>query len=236
MFDRSELKERAREQLGNNLFGKNWTTAVLACLVYGLLIGAIQMITGAGTIVSILIGGPLLYGLARLFLWQAVNKEPMEIGDLFKGFTDDFSGTLLLNLMQTVFVCLWSLLFVIPGIVKSYSYSMAFFIKADHPEYDWRKCLEESKRLTSGHKMDLFVLDLSFIGWSIIGMLCLGIGSLWVMAYRYATLAQCYKVLQADKFVNTDEIRFTDDAERNEEEEYQTERMGDRTIKKNYEE
>ena len=125
---------------------------------------------------------------------------------------------------------------MIPGIIKAYSYSMAFFIKADHPEYDWRTCLDESKRLTSGHKMDLFVLDLSFIGWGIIGALCLGIGSLWVMSYRYATLAQCYKVLQADKFINTDAIRFTDDAERNEEEEYQTERMGDRTIKRNDEE
>lgn len=217
MFERSELKEHAREQLGNNLFCKNWTTAVLACLIYELLICVVPIIigiiTGVGTIVSIFIGGPLIYGIARLFLWQAVNKGPMEMGDIFKGFTDDFSGTFLLSLMQIIFVYLWSLLFVIPGIIKAYSYSMAFFIKADHPEYDWRTCLDGSKRLTNGHKMDLFVLDLSFIGWGIVGALCLGIGSLWVMAYRYATLAQCYKVLQADKFGNTD------DAERNEEEE-----------------
>lgn len=225
MIVRSELKERAREQLGNNLFGKNWITAVLVCLIYSLLIGAVQMFTGVGTVIAVLVGGPLMYGLARLFLWQAVNKEPMEFGDLFKGFSDDFSGTFLLYLMQCIFIFLWSLLFVIPGIVKAYSYSMAFFIKADHPEYSWRECLEKSKEMTSGHKMDLFVLDLSFIGWAIVGAFCLGFGSLWVIAYRNATMAQCYRVLQSEYNEGTQSEPNGLNPEK-----YQTKPLGETTI------
>lgn len=216
MFTRTELKERARNQLGNNLFGKNWVSAVLVCLIYGLLVGAIQCLPYTGTILSIIIGGPLLYGVSRLFLWQTLSCEPMELGDIFRGFKDDFSGTFLLNLMQCIFIGLWSLLLIIPGIIKSYEYSMIFYIKADHPEYDWRRCFEESKQLTKGHKLDLFILDLSFIGWSIVGALCLGIGSLWVLAYRYATQAQCYKVLKSEKMGNAEQDTIpTADSESN---------------------
>ena len=93
---------------------------------------------------------------------------------------------------------------------------MIFYIKADHPEYDWRRCFEESKQLTKGHKLDLFILDLSFIGWSIVGALCLGIGSLWVLAYRYATQAQCYKVLKSEKMGNAEQDTIpTADSESN---------------------
>ena len=88
------------------------------------------------------------------------------------------------------------MLFVVPGIVKHYAYSMSFYIAADHPEYTWNQCMDASKRMTAGHKGELFVLDLSFIGWFFVGALCLGVGSLWVTPYYNASWANYYDALR----------------------------------------
>ena len=151
--------------------------------------------SGIGTLIALVLTGPITYGLNRMFLKQARDNEDMVFTDLFKGFTDDFGGTFLINLMMMIFICLWSLLFVIPCIVKAYAYSMAYFIKADHPDYDWKACIGESKRLTAGHKGELFVLDLSFIGWFIVGALCFGVGTFWVTPYYQAAHAHFYQTL-----------------------------------------
>ena len=103
---------------------------------------------------------------------------------------------MLLGLMASLFVFLWSMLFIIPGIIKAFSYSMAPYIRADHPEYTWRQCLDESIRITNGHKMRIFLLELSFIGWYIVGALALGIGTLWVEPYMQASLASYYESIR----------------------------------------
>ena len=193
---RAELKTRAKAQLGNGIFHNNWLYAVLVVLIEGLLLGALNGFPGIGSVAVIIIGGPITYGVTKLFLKQSRDNEKMDIAGMFDGFKDDFAGTFLLGLLQSLFIALWSLLFIIPGIVKSYSYSMSFFIKADHPEYDWRACINESKRITNGHKMELFILDLSFIGWLIVGSLCLGVGTLWVSVYMQATRAQFYESIR----------------------------------------
>lgn len=152
-------------------------------------------LSGLGTIVWLLLTGPITYGLSKLFLKQARDNQDMVFSDLFNGFKEDFGGTFLINLMTVIFVFLWSLLFVFPGIVKAYAYSMAYYIKADHPDYDWKACINESKRLMTGHKGELFVLDLSFIGWYIVGALCLGVGTLWVTPYHQAARAHFYQTI-----------------------------------------
>ena len=78
------------------------------------------------------------------------------------------------------------------------------FIKADHPSYDWRECLDASSELTYGHRWELFVLDLSFIGWQIVGSLCLGIGTFWVNAYREATIAEYYRYFESNQMMDRD--------------------------------
>ena len=112
-----------------------------------------------------------------------------------------FGGTLLLGLLSSLFTFLWGLLLVIPGVVKSYAYSQAVYVKVDHPDYDWRRCLDESIQMMKGHKMDLFVLDLSFIGWYIVGALCLGLGTLWVAPYHAATRTQFYEDLRREGYM-----------------------------------
>ena len=187
-MSRAEIKARAKAQLGRNLFGGTWLIAIVVLLI--------QSVLSSIPLVSIIVAGPITFGVAALFLKQARDGKTMEIGELFRGFQEDFGGTFLLWLFTTIFTALWSLLFVIPGIVKSYAYSMGYYLKADHPEYTWQQCLSESQRIMKGHKMDLFIQDLSFIGWMIVGSFCCGIGTLWVMPYMMAARAQFYESLR----------------------------------------
>lgn len=191
MVTNSQIRARAREILGGKIFGEKWLCALLVCLVSGV----ITAIAGFIPIAAILIAGPIGVGVAGVFLRAARTGEKMSVNDMFSGFKD-FAGNLVLDLMVTLFTVLWTLLFIIPGIVKGLSYSMAFYIKNDHPEYTWKQCIEESKKMTYGHKGQLFCLGLSFIGWAILGLLCLGIGLLWVAPYMSASTAEFYNQLK----------------------------------------
>ena len=173
-MDRAELKARARAQLGGGIFQNLWMMGLAVCLLIGLLESAAAgIIPGIG---ALLVVGPL--------------------GDMFRGFQDDFGGTFLIGLMTSLFTFLWSLLFVIPGIVKAYAYSMAYYIKLDHPDYGWNACITASRQMMDGHKWEKFVLDLSFLGWIIVGSLCLGVGTLWVTPYMEAANAQFYEYVR----------------------------------------
>ena len=191
-MDRTVLKANARKQLGGGIFQTPWLMALLVVLIEGAILSAVSF-TGIGTIILM---GPITYGVSKVFL-RLVYGEPIKLETMFDGFKDDFGGTLLLGLMQTIFIALWTLLFIIPGIIKSYSYAMAFFIKVDHPDYDWSACLKGSEAMMKGHKGELFVLDLSFIGWIIVSMFTLGIGLFWVSPYMECTRANFYACLAA---------------------------------------
>lgn len=194
-MNRQELKSRAKSQLGG-IFEPNWIYALLISLLASLIISAASVVPVLG---SLIVWGPMMYAVSKALLKLSRTGEKPDINVLFDGFKDDFGETLLIGLLSTIFVCLWSLLFVIPGIVKSYAYSMAYYIKVDHPDYDWRQCLKESEALTKGHKGELFVLDLSFIGWLIVGAACLGVGTLWVAPYIDLTKANFYNDLVAQQ-------------------------------------
>ena len=194
-MSRAELKALARQQLGGGIFTNPWLMAVLTVFLVSVVTGLANLIPLVGAIGVLVVAGPLGYGLNYIFLKQARDGQPVKIADLFKGFENDFGDNFLLGFMSGLFVALWSMLFVIPGIVKAYAYSMAYYIKLDHPEYKWRQCLDESQAMMKGYKMTLFVQDLSFIGWYIVGSFCLGVGTLWAEAYMTATRAQFYNSL-----------------------------------------
>lgn len=194
-MNRVQIKERAKSLLGNNLFGNIWLMAVLVCFISTAAISvAGSLLPGLGTI---LISGPISYGLAWVFLGLARGSNDVKIEDLFKGFTNDFVKNFVLGFMISLFTALWSLLFIIPGIIKGLAYSMAFYIRLDHPEYDWRTCINQSERMMEGHKADLFVQQLSFIGWILIGSLLCGIGVLWVTPYISLSQAVFYEDVKA---------------------------------------
>ena len=172
------------------LSGK-WGIAVLGYVLYGLIIGA----AGATFIGCILLAGPMAFGLAAYFIWFARRQTP-QIETLFSGFSFCFVNAMLAQICVTVFTFLWSLLFFIPGIIKSYSYAMTMYILADHPEMAPLDAIAESKRIMTGNKWRLFCLDLSFIGWLVLCILTFGILTLWIAPYQQCARAEFYESIR----------------------------------------
>ena len=193
-INRAQIKENSKAQLGNNLFGNIWLMALLVLFIQSAIMG----IAANLYVAPLILAGPLSVGVALVFLKLVRGDNKIDVGDLFFSFSQRFGKDLLLGLMISIFTALWSMLFIIPGIIKSYAYSMAYFISLDNPDWDWRQCIDESNRITQGHKGELFVLDLSFIGWYFVGSLCLGVGALWVAPYHMTAKANYYEVLKSN--------------------------------------
>lgn len=195
MVENSVLRENSRGQLGGKLFGELWLMMLLACFI----VAALEGVAGFTYVGTIIVLGPLSYGLCRVLVKRVKNEGKVELGDLFDGFKEAFTDSLLLGLLQSIFVFLWSLLLVIPGIVKSYSYAMSSFIQQDSPNKNWKQCLDASIDMMNGNKMQLFLLDLSFLGWYILGALCFGVGTLFVIPYHQMARANFYMALVAER-------------------------------------
>ncbi len=189
----SELRARARAALGGGIFAKKWLMAIVVCLIYSAIVDLISSVTmGFGELIVV---GPLTVGMSVIFINLVRTSNDVEIEDMFIGVKNNFLDHFMLGFMQAIFVFLWSLLFIVPGIIKTYSYSMSYYIKNDHPEYTWKECIDESRRIMDGHKMELFLLDFSFIGWIIVGILTCGVGLFWVTPYMTAAHAAFYDEL-----------------------------------------
>lgn len=186
--DNSELRMAARRQLR----GK-WGSVVLLCFIFSI-INSLSGIPYVGILISILISGALMLGLVSCFI-KIARDESFKIENLFDGFKN-FGSALLLQLLTGVFVFLWSLLLLIPGIIAAYRYSMAFYILNDKPEIGAMDALNKSKEMMKGFKWKLFCLHLSFIGWALLCILSLGIGFLWLVPYVKAAEANFYEDLK----------------------------------------
>ena len=210
MIDNATIRAKARAQLGGGIFKDKWLIMLLVCLLYTTIGGIVSSIPVLGWIGTLVVGGPLMYGLYKAIL-ETVEGEKPKFESLIHGFTEDFSGNMILGLLQTLFVFLWTLLFIIPGIVKTYAYAMAFYLKRDCTKMGVTKeaktYLDESSTMMEGHKMQLFLLDLSFFGWYFLGVLCFGVGTLFVVPYHEMARANFYKELCAE---NTPVIENTE--------------------------
>ena len=127
------------------------------------------------------------------------NVEYKNLGVTIDSVKSDVVGSIITGILYNLFIMLWSLLFVIPGIVKSCAYAMTFYVKNDNPELNANDAITESRRLMDGYKMKYFMLQFSFIGWMIVGTLCFGIGTLRVAAYMEAANAVFYEEVKAAK-------------------------------------
>lgn len=191
----SELRTIARSDLS----GK-WLVAALVSLIYVAVAGGCGAIPAIGSLLSIVIGAPLVYGLYVIFLELHRDGKPIEVGRLFNGFNDfgRIAGTMIL--MQ-IYIVLWSLLLVVPGIVKSYSYAMTPYILKDRPELKHNAAIERSMWMMEGYKMRLFMLDLSFIGWAFLSVLTCGIGFFFLQPYMATARAAFYENLKEELYV-----------------------------------
>ncbi|MBQ6569672.1 MAG: DUF975 family protein, partial [Clostridia bacterium] len=147
-------------------------------------------------LLTLLIAGILPVCLARFFL-ESREKEA-DLGNLFWGFKNSYGRNVLTTFLMRLFISLWSLLFVIPGIVKKYQYSMIPYLLAENPEMSRKRAFELTKSMTKGYKWNLFVLNLSFIGWYILSFIvCCGLPLFFLAPYYQATWAEAYTFLKA---------------------------------------
>lgn len=183
-----ELRLAARKALGGR-----WNAAAVVFLVLGVL-SAIGGVKHIGFLYSLLLGGPLTLGI-RNYVLKLERGEAAVIEDFLDGFRQYVPATLT-YVMMALFTFLWSLLFIIPGVVAALSYSMAFYVLREHPETQPREVLRISSQMMMGHKAQLFGLYLSFFGWAILACLTAGIGFLWLGPYMGVSVAGFYDDLK----------------------------------------
>lgn len=212
---------RSIEELKNaalvNLNGR-WGNAVLFTFVSMLLIWVwviaylicanmyVSQQSGIGLFLLVFYGGLLLYisviyyGIMNSYVVAERTDDSLKLVDLFMGFSNIkvYLKVAWLNILVGIFIFLWAMLLVIPGIIKIFSYAMFPYIRRDFPELSANQVIDLSKEMMDGYKWKYFVLLLSFIGWGILAVITCYIGFLWLSPYINATSAQFYEDVKRD--------------------------------------
>ena len=192
-----------RNQAYEALRGK-WTPAVVTSLVFCILLGVAVSLSRVNALLYLIayMGGASIVAIGMLYAcWDLFTKGTLpEAGALFAPFKQ-YARTVGAVLLVFVYTLLWTLLLVIPGIIKAYSYSMTFYILRENPEMTAGDAITASQKMMDGHKMDLFLLSLSFIGWAILASITFGIGYLWLIPYIYTAYAAFYETLKKETSV-----------------------------------
>ena len=147
-----------------------------------------------GILYTIFIGNVIVVGKNGYFIKN--HDENPELGEIFKGFKGNYLNVVKVMFLMNLKILLWSFLLIVPGVIKAYEYSMIPYLLAENPNLSADEVFSLSKQMTTGQKMDLFVLELSFLGWIILGLICCGIGILFVLPYPEATRAEVYLILK----------------------------------------
>lgn len=192
-------KDRAIESLSGN-----WAKGTIATLVFVLVFYVPAFVVDIAGSSEANVGNlwylillPLTWGFTVFFL-DIARDEATSYGQLFDGFKEYgriFTTTFLVGL----YTVLWTLLLIVPGVIKQYSYMMTPYILKDNPEMKNNEAIEKSMKMMDGHKMDLFMLDLSLIGWAILSILTLGIGFLFLYPYQLTAHAHFYEDLKKEQ-------------------------------------
>lgn len=191
-MDRVTLKETAKQQMRAQR-----GTAILISLVF-LIIASIQAVPYVTTIISIFLLLNISLGVSNAYLkiWRGENTD---VGDMFSIGFENYGRYLGGMFLVRLYTILWTLLFIIPGIIKSFSYALTPYILREMPDLSVDQAIKLSSRMMDGHKMELFVLNLSFIGWALLGTLTFGILTVvYVSPYMSITVAGFYDEIKKD--------------------------------------
>lgn len=189
-MDRVLIKERARDILRNDR-----GTAIGVGVLY-MVLGSVATTITAG-LGSIFLMPPLVIGMYLFHILMFRGKRP-SFDALFEGFSH-YTQSLVGMLWMWLFTCLWSLLFIIPGIIKAYAYWATPYLLADYPDLNPREALKLSMRITQGRKMEIFVMQLSFFGWALLSGFTFGIlYIIHVGPYMNLSLAGLYDAMLHD--------------------------------------
>lgn len=219
MWNRQTLKE-----LGKKAFKNNYWMSVAAAIALGIAIAGItttysvstgqnvgemsheasvsfSIVAGTSSFLIMLLNAfvlkPLEIGGRQFFMNNSEGRA--DIHDLLQGFKVNYLNNVLTMFLRDLFTALWTLLFIIPGIVKMYAYSLVPYILAENPEMKGTEAIKLSSEMMKGHKWNAFVLDLSFFGWIVLSVLTLGlVGVFYTNPYIYATDAELYKAIKAE--------------------------------------
>ena len=192
-----------------NLLKGNWTDVVVLFLLIGLSQAIVNTIIaffipeefgGISTLaVNILFFYPLIYVFKMHLMAFSAEGKRIVLSEYIDNFKKQYSRAVPVMGLICLYVMLWTLLLIIPGIIKGYSYAMASYISIDNKELSAEECIQRSMKMMQGHKMQLFLLDLSFFGWVILSILTLGIGLLWLTPYIETTRVKFYEDLKAQQ-------------------------------------
>ena len=187
----NELKASAKTQIS----GKIGVLFAMYVIMLGIAV-AVGLVPAVRGIAGFVLSSAFYLGGAWVFL-KITKGETVTVGNIFYGFEDLWTA-IKAQLFINLFISLWSLLLIIPGIVKAYAYSMTFFILAENKGMSVLEAITLSRKMMDGHKMDLFLLFLSFIGWFLLVVITFGIAGIWVYPYFYATLTNFYLSVKED--------------------------------------
>ena len=201
-----------------SLKGK-WAPAVLCAVVYivvagvfsasasltdsaSLAAGVAATVTLGSSLLSLLVASPLGVGYYNAHKELLLNGDDKMVSNSFKIGFSNWGHNVWGMLLMGIFVFLWSLLLLIPGIIKAFAYAMVPYILVDKPELSANEAINLSMKMMKGHKFDFFWLSLSFIGWGILAVCTLGIGFFWLFPYIYTTYAAFYQDVKAEYEAN----------------------------------
>lgn len=216
MKTNQDLKNAALEALRGN-----WAPAVVCTIIYLLLSIGISLLqpsiddptaalTGAQKIMMVanvlllfLVMVPLGIGYYQAFKVLFTDGDNKLTANCFRLSFGNYFKNVAAYLLMCLFIFLWTLLLIIPGIIKALAYSMTPFILKDFPELSVNQAINLSQKMMKGHKFDYFWLGLSFIGWILLGLLTLGIGYIWLIPYMYTSYAAFYEEVKKEYLENT---------------------------------
>ncbi len=184
------------EQITNNLYHTNG--------IFNITLSSLRF-PGVSTVLGIVAGGVIMIGSATFFL-KLADGQKGDFMDLFKAFRERFANAILMYILINVFTILWSLLFIVPGIIASLSYSMTPYILSEHPEMDATDAIKLSKEMMKGNKGKLFWLYFSFIGWFILCILTFGVGFLFITPYVNASVAEFFNEVSGKNYQRQQEF------------------------------
>jgi uncharacterized membrane protein len=190
MSEISNTENKVLMQQARDALKGRWGPAVGACLVYMLILGLIESIPKAGPLLSLLVSGPMIVGVSIFSLAISRDRGP-KFEQIFYGFKK-FGASLGAYLLCLIFILLWAILLIIPGIIAGISYSMTYFIIAEDDSIGPLEAIKKSKQIMYGHKWKYFYLALRFVGWGLLCILTLGIGFLWLGPYMSVSFAKFY--------------------------------------------
>ena len=188
------------------MFGQDVISSIRGFGILNIVAGVAIYLAIIAVIVGIalfILGSIVEVGYMKFNLDLVDRQKEAEIGTMF-GYFQFWKTTACASLLQSVYVLLWSLLFIIPGIIAGYSYAMTSYILAENPDLTASEAIERSKQMMSGNRWRLFCVQISFIGWDILSaLLTFGIGSLWITPYKQAATAAFYREVSGTERIIT---------------------------------